>query len=171
VPHTPGFPGKLVGVDELHATFLDETLTWPLLMPRTGNLGISLVFARPAMLTAKCIGRIESQRERAVVSHISRKTSEIWGTAHSSSKCNKISIALIRNKRNAMSEMGVRCAELVYGKAGKQRALPTLPQTRLLLLPSSPEQSRFHDLLHLEFVSAHPSFAREREADPCGLSS
>jgi hypothetical protein len=32
------------------------------------------------MLTAKCIGRIESQRERAVVSHISRKTSEMWGT-------------------------------------------------------------------------------------------
>jgi hypothetical protein len=31
------------------------------------------------MLTAKCIGRIENQRERAVVSHISRKTSEIWG--------------------------------------------------------------------------------------------
>jgi hypothetical protein len=28
------------------------------------------------------IGRIESQRERAVVSHISRKTSEIWATRH-----------------------------------------------------------------------------------------
>ena len=26
------------------------------------------------------IGRIENQRERAVASHISRKTSEIWGT-------------------------------------------------------------------------------------------
>src|ERR1700691_4829404 len=42
-------------------------------------------FARcgiPPMLTAKCVGRIESQRERAVVSHISRKTSEIWGTRH-----------------------------------------------------------------------------------------
>jgi hypothetical protein len=31
------------------------------------------------MLTVKCIGGIESQREGAVVSHISRKTSEIWG--------------------------------------------------------------------------------------------
>ena len=31
-------------------------------------------------LTAKCFDRIESQRERAVVSHISQKTSEIWGT-------------------------------------------------------------------------------------------
>jgi hypothetical protein len=29
---------------------------------------------------AKCIGCIESQRERAVESHISRKTSEIWPT-------------------------------------------------------------------------------------------
>jgi hypothetical protein len=40
-------------------------------------------FARcgiPLMLTAKRVGRIESQRERAVVSHISRKASEIWGT-------------------------------------------------------------------------------------------
>jgi hypothetical protein len=33
-----------------------------------------------------------------------------------------------------------------------------LPQTRLLLLPSSLEESRFHDLLHLEFVPAHPGF-------------
>ena len=94
-------------------------------------------------------------------SHISRKTSEMWGTADSSSKCNKISIALIRNKRKPVSEMGVRCAELVYGKAGKQRALPTLPQTRLLLLLSSLEESRSHDLLHLEFVPAHPSLVRE----------
>ena len=30
------------------------------------------------MLTAKCIGGIESQREGTVVSHISRKTSEMW---------------------------------------------------------------------------------------------
>jgi hypothetical protein len=45
VPHTPGFPVKLVGVDELHAAFLNESRTrgrW--LGPRTGNPGISLVF-------------------------------------------------------------------------------------------------------------------------------
>ena len=45
VPHTPGFPVKSVGVDELHAAFLDESRTrgccW---VPRTGNPGISLVF-------------------------------------------------------------------------------------------------------------------------------
>ena len=34
------------------------------------------------MLTAKRVGRIESQRERAVESHISRKTSEMWATRH-----------------------------------------------------------------------------------------
>src|ERR1700734_2536428 len=44
-------------------------------------------FARcglPPMLTGRCIGEIESQREGAVVSHISRKKSEIWGTQPSS---------------------------------------------------------------------------------------
>ncbi len=34
------------------------------------------------------------------------KNSEIWGTADSGSKCNKISITLIPNKRNPVSEMG-----------------------------------------------------------------
>jgi hypothetical protein len=76
---------------------------------------------------------------------------------------------LIRNKRKPVSEMGVRCAELVYGKAGKQRALPTLPQTRLLLL-SSLEESRSHDLLHLEFVPAHPSFVKGTRVRPCGTA-
>jgi hypothetical protein len=60
VGHTPGFPVKPVGVDELHAAFLDESRTrGRCLVPRTGNPGISLVFARcgiPPMLTAKCIG-------------------------------------------------------------------------------------------------------------------
>ncbi len=45
VPHTPGFPVKFVGVDELHAAFLNESRTrgcW--LVSRTGNPGISLVF-------------------------------------------------------------------------------------------------------------------------------
>jgi hypothetical protein len=45
VPHTPGFPVKFVGVDELHAAFLNESRTrGRCLVPRTGNLGISLVF-------------------------------------------------------------------------------------------------------------------------------
>jgi hypothetical protein len=36
---------KFVGVDELHAAFLDESRTRrPCLVPRTGNPGISLVF-------------------------------------------------------------------------------------------------------------------------------
>ena len=34
--------------------------------------------------TSRSIGAIESQREGAVVSHISRKTSEMWGTRPSS---------------------------------------------------------------------------------------
>jgi len=43
-PH-PGFPVKLVGVDELHAAFLNESRTRrPRWVPRTGNSGISLVF-------------------------------------------------------------------------------------------------------------------------------
>jgi hypothetical protein len=50
---------KFVGVDELHAAFLNESRTrGRCSVPRTGNPGIS------------------------------RKTSEIWGTADSSSKCN-----------------------------------------------------------------------------------
>src|ERR1700690_981561 len=45
VPHTPGFPVKLAGVDELHAAFLNESRTrGRCLVPRTGNPGISLVF-------------------------------------------------------------------------------------------------------------------------------
>jgi hypothetical protein len=45
VPHTPGFPVKFVGVDELHAAFLNESRTrGRCLVPRTGNPGISLVF-------------------------------------------------------------------------------------------------------------------------------
>jgi hypothetical protein len=45
VPHTPGFPAKFVGVDELHAAFLDESRTrGRCLVPRTGNPGISLAF-------------------------------------------------------------------------------------------------------------------------------
>jgi hypothetical protein len=41
----PGFPVKRVGVDELHAAFLNESRTrGRLLGPRTGNPGISLVF-------------------------------------------------------------------------------------------------------------------------------
>ena len=45
MPHTPGFPVKLVGVDELHAAFLDESRTrGRCFVPRTGNPGISLVF-------------------------------------------------------------------------------------------------------------------------------
>ena len=53
IPH-PGFPVRLVGVDERHAAFLDESRTrGRCLMPRTGNPGIS------------------------------RKTSEMWGTRRS----------------------------------------------------------------------------------------
>jgi hypothetical protein len=45
VPHTPGFPVKFVGVDELHAAFLNESRTRGCrLVLRTGNPGISLVF-------------------------------------------------------------------------------------------------------------------------------
>jgi hypothetical protein len=43
-PHLE-FPVKFVGVDELHAAFLNESRTRGLLLvPRTGNPGISLVF-------------------------------------------------------------------------------------------------------------------------------
>jgi hypothetical protein len=43
---------------------------------------------------------------------------------------------------------------------------PLCPQTRLLLLPSSPEdaeESCSDNLLHLEFVPAHPALVTERE--------
>ena len=40
VPHTPGFPVKSVGVDKLHAAFLNESRTrGRRLGPRTGNPG------------------------------------------------------------------------------------------------------------------------------------
>jgi hypothetical protein len=42
-------------------------------------------FARcgiPPTQIGECIGRIESQKERAAVSHISQKTSEMWATRH-----------------------------------------------------------------------------------------
>ena len=40
VPHSPGFPVKFVGVDELHAAFLNESRTCRrCLVPRTGNPG------------------------------------------------------------------------------------------------------------------------------------
>jgi hypothetical protein len=42
-PHTPEFPVKFVGVDELYAAFLNESRTrGRCLVPRTGNPGISL---------------------------------------------------------------------------------------------------------------------------------
>jgi hypothetical protein len=45
VPHTPGFPVKFGGLDALHAALLNESRTrGRLLVPRTGNPGISLVF-------------------------------------------------------------------------------------------------------------------------------
>jgi hypothetical protein len=45
VPHTPGFPVNRVGVDEPLAAFLNEKPhTWRLLVPRTGNPGISPAF-------------------------------------------------------------------------------------------------------------------------------
>ena len=48
---------------------------------------ISLVFREmwdTTNVDVQCIGRIKSRREGAVVSHISRKTSEMWGTRPSS---------------------------------------------------------------------------------------
>ena len=42
---TPGFPVKFGGLDALHAALLNESRTrGRLLVPRTGNPGISLVF-------------------------------------------------------------------------------------------------------------------------------
>jgi len=43
--HIPGFPVKFGDKDKLYAAFLDESRTpGPLLVARTGNPGISLVF-------------------------------------------------------------------------------------------------------------------------------
>jgi hypothetical protein len=45
VPHIPGFPVNLGGAAKLNAAFLNESRTrGRLLVPRTGNPGISLVF-------------------------------------------------------------------------------------------------------------------------------
>jgi hypothetical protein len=35
------------------------------------------------VVASRAVGRIESERERAVESHISRNTSEMWATRHS----------------------------------------------------------------------------------------
>ena len=61
--HTPGFPVKFVGVDELHAAFLNESRTrGRCLVPRTGNLGISQVFRDPVEFL--CSGRIGGIKAR-----------------------------------------------------------------------------------------------------------
>jgi hypothetical protein len=45
VGHNPGFPVKFGDKDKLYAAFLNESRTrGPLLVARTGNPGISLVF-------------------------------------------------------------------------------------------------------------------------------
>src|ERR1700690_53507 len=84
VPHTPGFPVKFGGLGALHAAFLNESRTrGRLLGPRTGNSGISLVFREmwdPRTLTFFANRANKTARCSAVVSHISRETSEIWGT-------------------------------------------------------------------------------------------
>jgi hypothetical protein len=87
VPHIPGFPVKFVGVDQLHAAFRNESRTrGRCLVPRTGNPGISLVSREiwdPTNLSLQLSGvdsPLEGGQLRLVVSHISRKTSEMWAT-------------------------------------------------------------------------------------------
>jgi hypothetical protein len=84
VAHIPGFPVKFGGVDALYAAFLNESRTRSrLLDAHTGNPGISLVF-REMWDTTKLNHKLSrprgSLKARPVVSHISRKTSEIWAT-------------------------------------------------------------------------------------------
>jgi hypothetical protein len=71
------------------------------------------------------------------------------GTAHSSSKCNKFSNCVIRNKHNAWSEIGGNALNWSMEKLESRGRFPLCPQTRLLLLPPShedPEESRSRDL-------------------------
>jgi hypothetical protein len=56
VPHTPGFPVKFGGVDELYAAFLNESRTrGRFSVPRTGNPGISRFGEMWEMLRASTI--------------------------------------------------------------------------------------------------------------------
>jgi hypothetical protein len=56
--HTPGFPLKFVGVDELHAAFINESRTrGSCLVPRTGNPGISLVFREMRRMNQESEGK------------------------------------------------------------------------------------------------------------------
>jgi hypothetical protein len=94
-----------------------------------------------------------------VESHISRTTSEMWGTADSGSKCNKIGFACSAHKRNAWSEIGGDALSWSMEDLESKGRFPLCPQTRLLLPPNllkTLTKSRFRDLLHLEFVPAHP---------------
>jgi hypothetical protein len=69
VPHTLGFPVKLVGVDEPLAAFLDESRTrGDCLVPLTGNPGISPAFGE--MWEMKLLSRASLQ----VIAHFRGRT-------------------------------------------------------------------------------------------------
>src|ERR1700722_9961459 len=84
----PVFPVKLVGVEELHAAFLNESRTRGTLWDRVQEIRVSARFwtmwdstALDRHLSRSTISyTLNSERSRSVESHISRKTSEMWGT-------------------------------------------------------------------------------------------
>jgi hypothetical protein len=82
-PH-PRIPVGLDGVGELHAAFLNESRTsGRRLGPRTGNPGHLARFSRdvgyrePLFMVST---EPRNGEDKTVVSHISQKTSEMWGT-------------------------------------------------------------------------------------------
>jgi hypothetical protein len=83
VPHTPDFLWSLVGSASFMRLSLEERRTSIPVESRVQEIrGISLVFREMWDTTAHNGQpfKVEDERSRFVVSHISRKTSEIWGT-------------------------------------------------------------------------------------------
>jgi hypothetical protein len=84
VPHTPEFPGKLVGSRELHAPFLNERRTRGSVQGSVQEIRVSgPILARcgkEPMLARGCRLRVWTSRARSVNSHIWPKPGQIWGT-------------------------------------------------------------------------------------------
>ena len=83
-PTYPGFPVEVGGVEQLRAAFFERkphARSWLVLRNRKSGQRWCEHGAPVRSGDARCVGlRVKSLGARAVESHISRKTSEMWGT-------------------------------------------------------------------------------------------
>jgi hypothetical protein len=84
-PIPPEFPVALGGINELHASFLIQSRTRDMASAANRKSGYFPLFCemsetRTLIWVVEEFGMAKAVRWRAVESHISQKTSEIWGT-------------------------------------------------------------------------------------------